>query len=140
VRLSEAECRRRLAAARVARLATADTTGRPHIVPITFALYGDRLVTAVDQKPKTTTALKRLRNITANPSVAVLADHYADDWTQLWWVRADGRATIVADDNDQIDALQPLISKYPQYTTDPPAGPAIVITLNAWTGWTFTRT
>jgi PPOX class probable F420-dependent enzyme len=131
VRLDGAECRRRMAEARVAHLATADATGHPHVVPITFALDGDRLVTAVDHKPKTTTNLKRLRNITANPSVSVLADRYDDDWGRLWWVRADGHATIVADSND----LGPLIAKYPQYQAAAPTGPVILIAIDSWSGW-----
>src|SRR5215210_939155 len=82
-----------------ARLATAGRDGRPHVVPCTFAVLGDAtIVSAVDHKPKRTTALRRLANIAANPRVAVLADHYADDWTKLWWARADGTAHVVAPD------------------------------------------
>ena len=72
-------------AARVARLATVSATGQPHLVPVTFAVDGDMIYTAVDHKPKTTTRLRRLANIAANPQVTLLADHYADDWDQLWW-------------------------------------------------------
>ena len=89
------EARRRFAAARVARLATADAEGVPHLVPVVFAVDGDTIVVAVDRKPKRTTALKRLANVRANPRVALLADHYADDdWDALWWVRADGAGTV----------------------------------------------
>ena len=85
----------RFASATVARLATVGATGQPHLVPITFALVDERtLITAVDHKPKRTTRLKRLENIAANPQVSVLVDHYADDWQQLWWARADGRARV----------------------------------------------
>lgn len=132
MRLDADECRRRMAAARVARLATADGQGRPHVVPITFVLDGDRLTFAVDQKPKETTDLKRLRNIRENPNVAVLTDHYDDEWTQLWWVRADGRATIVAEGN-----TEPLAAKYPQYAETPPAGPLVHIEVERWTGWSY---
>ncbi len=84
------EAHRRFAAARVARLATADAEGVPHVVPVVFAVEGDTVVVAVDHKPKRTTALKRLANVRANPRVALLADHYADDdWDALWWARAD---------------------------------------------------
>jgi PPOX class probable F420-dependent enzyme len=89
--------RDRFAEARVARLATADESGRPLLVPVTFALDGDLAYFAVDHKPKTTRNLKRLRNIEANPQVSLLADEYDEDWTQLWWVRADGTATILRD-------------------------------------------
>src|SRR5260221_14749245 len=85
---------RRFAGSRSARLATVSADGRPHVVPIVFALDGDTLYFAVDSKPKRTTHLQRLKNIAANPAVSVLADHYDDDWTRLWGVRADGTAPV----------------------------------------------
>src|SRR5215203_583524 len=87
--VSPHQARRRFAAARVARLATADVAGRPHIVPVTFAVDGDIVYSAVDAKPKRRIALKRLANVAVNPAVALLVDHYADDWNELWWVRAE---------------------------------------------------
>src|SRR3984957_10362018 len=85
MRLDAGAARQRFAGARVARLATAGLDGQPHLVPFTFALgrhpgQEDRIYSAVDAKPKSTTDLRRLRNIRANPRVAVLADHYEDDW------------------------------------------------------------
>jgi PPOX class probable F420-dependent enzyme len=132
VRLDEGECRRRLAEARVARLATADAARRPHLVPITFVMDGDELVFVIDLKPKTTTALKRLRNIEENPAVSVLVDHYDDDWTHLWWVRADGQASIVEPSKTDLELLS---AKYPQYREAPPPGPAVRITITRLTGW-----
>ena len=132
MRLDEGECRRRLTDARVARLATADATGQPHLVPITFAVDGDELVFVIDLKPKTTTALKRLRNIEENPAVSVLVDRYDDDWTQLWWVRADGQASIAEATTADLDLLS---AKYPQYRQAPPPGPAIRIAITKLTGW-----
>ena len=82
----------------MARLATAGADGQPYLVPVTFAVDDDLIYITVDHKPKTTTKLKRLRNIRENPRVALLADHYADDWDQLWWVRVDGWASIVEDE------------------------------------------
>jgi PPOX class probable F420-dependent enzyme len=131
-----------VAAARVARLATRTPTGRMDLVPITYALDEDRLVTAVDHKPKTTTQLKRLDNIRANPEVSVLVDHYDDgDWSRLWWVRLRGLATIVdpdraepADDRHE-RAVRALVAKYPQYRRQPPVGDAIVIDLVRWQWW-----
>jgi PPOX class probable F420-dependent enzyme len=134
MRLDPDACRERLAAAQVARLATADADGKPHVVPVTFALDGDRVVMAVDQKPKSTVRLKRLRNIEVNPAVALLADRYDDDWTQLWWVRADGRATVLA---ESTDALGLLAAKYHQYASDPPRGPVIEVTITTLTGWSY---
>ena len=116
--------------ARVARLATVSAVGSPHLVPITFAVDVPRLVTAVDGKPKSTTALRRLDNIAANPFVSVLVDEYDEDWTALWWARADGWARVV-DDYD----LAPLVARYPQYEGQPPAGPVVVIEVDHWSGW-----
>ncbi|MFJ9350858.1 TIGR03668 family PPOX class F420-dependent oxidoreductase [Streptomyces sp. NPDC101237] len=127
------EARRRFAAARVARLATADASGRPHLVPVVFARYGtDGIVTAVDHKPKTTVRLKRLRNIAVQPSVSLLVDEYDEDWEHLWWVRADGHARVVPAD---AAVIGPLREKYPQYREHPPAGPVVRVTVTHWTGW-----
>ena len=132
MKLGQQQCRERLAAARVARLATADAAGAPHVVPVTFALDGDRIVTAVDQKPKSTTDLKRLRNIAANPFVALLADHYDDDWSTLWWVRADGLGRVL---DSAPEALTLLAAKYEQYRLTPPGGPFLAIEVERWSGW-----
>lgn len=104
-------------------------------MPVTFAVDGDRIYTAVDAKPKSTTNLRRLRNIRDNPHVAVLADHYADDWSALWWVRADGRAAVVSDAEAMARPLRLLAERYPQYIASPPGGPVIVIQVDRWTGW-----
>ena len=128
------EARARFAGARVARLATVTGAGDPHIVPIVFALAGDVIYTAVDAKPKSTTALRRLVNIAAHPAVAVLADHYADEWTQLWWVRADGTASV-PDDVEAAEGLRLLTERYPQYVAQPPPGPVLAISVARWTGW-----
>jgi PPOX class probable F420-dependent enzyme len=114
---SDAE-RRFLAAARVARLATADEHGRPHAVPICFALVEDRLVTPLDEKPKDADpkALRRVRNIEANPHVAVIADRYTEDWSELGWVQVRGTARLFAPiDADREPAVDALRAKYPQY-------------------------
>ena len=117
---------------RVARLATAGADGRPHVVPICFVLDGDTLYTAVDEKPKRTRRLQRLRNIEANPHVEVLIDSYDEDWSRLWWVRLRGRARIVEQDARALELLQ---AKYPQYRADPPAGPFILVTILRRSGW-----
>ena len=136
--MDSAEARRRFAAARVARLATADADGRPHLVPVVFAADGDRVWTAVDDvKPKATMRLRRLRNIAANPAVALLADHYEDDdWTALWWARADGTARLL----DPADpAAQPardlLAERYAPYRDAPPPGVVVAIDVARWSGW-----
>src|SRR6185312_309802 len=93
--VTAAEARKRFAAARVARLATADAGGRPHVVPIVFAVDGDRVYSVVDAKPKRTLALRRLRNVAENPRVALLVDHYQESWSALWWVRAEGMGRVL---------------------------------------------
>jgi PPOX class probable F420-dependent enzyme len=131
------EARRRFAAARVARLATASADGVPHVVPVVFAVEGDTIVTAVDQKPKRTTALKRLANVRENPRVALLADHYTDDdWDALWWVRADGRGRVLDPaDPAARHAVQLLTARYRQHRDAPPAGPVLVVDVLRWSGW-----
>jgi PPOX class probable F420-dependent enzyme len=127
--------RTRIMEARVARLATADTSARPHVVPITFALDGDTIYFAVDAKPKRTTDLKRLRNIKANPAVAVLVDHYEEDWGSLWWVRIDGTARVLDDAAEARRAMDRLVSRYPQYQKARPSGPVVAISIERMTGW-----
>ena len=130
------EARRRFAAAPVARLATADAQGRPHLVPITFAVVGDVVYSAVDSKPKRTTALRRLANVRANPHVAALVDEYDDDWSRLWWARADGLARVVeATDAEGRTAIDHLTRRYPRYRTQPPGGPVLAIDVDRWSGW-----
>jgi PPOX class probable F420-dependent enzyme len=127
----------RFAAARVARLATVDADGQPHLVPIVFVVAGDRLYSVVDGKPKRTTALRRLANVAANPKVSVLVDHYADDWRELWWVRADGTARIVPIDSAEgRTALRLLTERYPQYAETVPPGPVLAIDIARWVSWT----
>jgi PPOX class probable F420-dependent enzyme len=133
--LEPAEARRRFAAVAVARLATVSPGGRPHLVPVTFAVDGDLIYSAVDAKPKTTTRLARLRNIAAEPRVAMLADHYEPDWDLLWWARADGSATVLAGAAEMAAPLALLARRYPQYRAAPPRGPVIAVRVERWTGW-----
>jgi len=125
----------RIEEASVARLATVDASGKPHVVPICFAVDGDTLYFAVDAKPKRTTDLKRLRNIAANPAVSVLVDHYEDDWSRLWWVRVDGAARVVADSDEAARATSLLVSRYAQYRDARPAGPVVAISIARMSGW-----
>jgi PPOX class probable F420-dependent enzyme len=138
MRLDAARARARFAHAGAAHLATADGTGQPHLVPIVFAMgESDVLYTAVDRKPKTTSKLKRLANIASNPRVAVLVDQYDEDWTRLWWVRADGIARIASGAEADV-ALELLVGKYPQYVDDRPPGPVLAVDVATWTGWSAT--
>jgi PPOX class probable F420-dependent enzyme len=134
MRLDEVSCRARVAAARVGRLATVGPELWPHVVPVTYVVHGDELFIGIDQKPKSTTALKRLRNIEVHERVAVLVDEYDEDWTHLWWVRVDGVARVVASDAAAVGLL---VAKYPQYEADPPRGPVIAIRADRWSGWAY---
>ena len=137
MRLEERVCRERLTSARVGYLATTGQDLLPHVVPITLAVTDDQLVTVVDQKPKSTTDLRRLRNIADNPLVSVLCDHYSEEWDRLWWVRVDGRAMLVTGGAGRGAAIDLLTAKYPQYRYDPPQGTAVVMEIDSWTGWAF---
>lgn len=112
--LSEIEARF-LDAQRIARLATADRAGRPHVVPVCFALDEENLYIAIDEKPKRRPlALKRLRNIAENPFAALVVDHYDEDWSQLGWVMARGRAEILRNGAEHAGAQGLLRARYPQ--------------------------
>lgn len=135
--LDTATCRRLVAAARVARLATVGVDGRPHLVPVCFAVVGDDIASAVDAKPKRAPRLRRLDNAAAHPAVALLVDHYDDaDWTSLWWVRVDAIAVVRDED---ADARRALAGKYAQYRDQPPLGPVLRMHPVRWTGWAYSR-
>lgn len=125
----------RFAEAAVARLATATFDGIPHLVPIVFTVLDDTIYTAVDGKPKRTQRLRRLADIEQNPAVSVLVDHYAQDWTQLWWVRADGVARVHHDDTVVEVGYSALRAKYAQYQSVPLGGPVIAIEVARWSSW-----
>lgn len=134
--LAEAEARRRFAAARVARLATVRPDGRPHIVPIVFALDGDTAYSIADPKPKRGLDLLRHRNIAAHPAVSMLVDEYREPWERIWWVRADGSARVVVSGMERDTALELLRAKYREYAEwTTPFGAATVISVERWSSW-----
>lgn len=106
-----------LAAARVARLGTISADGRPHLVPVCFALSDGMVAIAIDEKPKRSAHLARLRNIEREPRVTLLIDHYEEDWTRLAWLRIDGRAEVLPRGDAWPDALASLRLRYPQYAS-----------------------
>lgn len=106
---------------------------------VTFAVDGDAIYTAVDQKPKSGNYLKRLRNVGENPQVTMLADQYSDDWDTLWWVRADGRAVVLSDPRSMAEPLRLLAGRYRQYRAAPPTGPVLAMTVERWSGWAAAR-
>jgi PPOX class probable F420-dependent enzyme len=132
--VTRAQARRRFAAAEVARLATVDGRGSPHLVPIVFALAGETIYSVVDAKPKRTSDLQRLRNVRSNPRASVLVDHYdASDWSALWWVRADGTARVLEPSEPEARrAVRLLVGRYPAQRA---AGPVLAIDVERWSQW-----
>ena len=133
--MNDHEMRARVGEARVARLATVTGDGWPHLVPCCFALAGDVVYSAVDAKPKSTLALRRLENLRADPRAALLVDFYADDWSTLWWVRIDGLGRVIESGAERDAAVSLLARKYDQYTISPPPGPVVAIDIVTWRGW-----
>ncbi len=129
-----------VAGARVGRLGTVTPAGEPHLVPCCFAVIGETVVSVVDGKPKSTGQLRRLDNIRSRPNAALLVDRYDDDWTQLWWVRVDGRARVLggAEGEEYRVGVDALADKYPQYRADRPTGALVIIDVDRVTGWSFT--
>ncbi|MEV6912053.1 TIGR03668 family PPOX class F420-dependent oxidoreductase [Amycolatopsis sp. NPDC051071] len=135
MRLTPTEARARFEGQRIARLATTGSDGAPHLVPVTFVVEGDSIAFAIDHKPKSTTALRRLKNIAENPVVGFLTDHYDEDWAELWWARADGVARVLTDPAEQALPVRLLREKYPQYEAQPPPHAVVSALVHSWSGW-----
>jgi PPOX class probable F420-dependent enzyme len=135
--MDEDEMRRRVAEARVGRLATIDPDGRPNVVPFVFALEGDTLYSSVDEKPKRTRHLRRLENLRRDPRFTVLVDDYDEDWPTVWWVRLRGRGRVIEEGPERARALRSLGEKYDQYDTEPPQGAVIALDVEDWRGWAY---
>lgn len=129
------EARRRFTEAPVARLATSRPDGRPHLVPVVFALVGDVVCTVIDHKPKSTKRLQRLENVRHDPRCTLLVDHYDDDWSGLWWTRADGEARILESPGSDHPGIRELVRRYPQYRRESPTGPLLEIRVRRWRWW-----
>ena len=136
--LAADEARRRLTAARIGYLGTVREDGRPHVVPIVFAVAGDEIYAIADPKPKRGLDLLRHRNIQVNPAVSLLVDEYEESWERIWWVRADGVARIVDAGSEREKAIDLLRAKYTQYGTwTTPFGDAMVMRIARVTSWTI---
>jgi PPOX class probable F420-dependent enzyme len=133
--MADFDAKERFAAAPVALLATAGADGAPHVVPVVFAVHHDTIYTAVDAKRKSTRRLRRMVNIEANPVVSLLVDHYEDDWSALWWARADGTAEIHYSGEEMAVGYFELRRKYPQYQRVALDGPVITVNVRRWSGW-----
>ncbi|MDQ6712425.1 MAG: TIGR03668 family PPOX class F420-dependent oxidoreductase [Candidatus Dormibacteraeota bacterium] len=135
----DAGLRRRIAQARVGHFATSDGT-KPSVVPVCFVLLGETLYQAIDGKPKSAkpAQLRRVKNVRANPSAALLIDHYVEDWRRLWYVLLRGKARIVSQNTEQRRAILALRKKYPQYRTSVPLpddAPVIAIDVRQLRHW-----
>ena len=129
---------RLLAAARVGHLSTADANGQPHVIPVCFAFDGRRLYSVLDQKPKRAllSKLRRVRNIESNPQVALVVDHYEEDWSNLRYILVSGKADLLVDGDERVEAIRLLRNKYPQYQDmDIDASPVIRITPDRFVTW-----
>jgi PPOX class probable F420-dependent enzyme len=133
--MAEFEAAAMFAESPVAMLATVGSDGAPHIVPVVFAVHDDVVYTAVDAKRKSTQKLRRLANIEGNPQVSMLVDHYDEDWTQLWWVRADGLAEIHYSGEGMANGYFLLRRKYVQYQRIALDGPVVTVNVKRWSSW-----
>lgn len=133
--MDSAEMRRRVAEARSGVLSTVTADDRPHAVPCCFVLDGDIVYSAVDSKPKSTLALRRLDNLAAHPEACLLVDFYDDDWSELWWIRLDCTARVLTDGDERDRALDLLAAKYPQYRSARPPGAVIALDVTTWRAW-----
>ena len=127
--------RQRLTDTRVGHLATVTADFRPHIVPCCLVLTASTLYSAVDAKPKTTHALRRLQNVQANPASSVIVDHYDEDWMTLWWIRVDGYGRVIESGDERDRAIDLLVEKYEQYRATPPPGPVLALDIEHWHTW-----
>ena len=120
-------------------LATVRPDGRPHLVPLVFALVdrvdGPVAYWAVDGKPKAGPTLQRITNLEANPTAELLADGYEEDWSRLWWVRASVTGREVLDPDERQEALAALVDKYPQYRAERPDGRIFCLEVTGVRGW-----
>jgi PPOX class probable F420-dependent enzyme len=112
-----ARARRLIRSARVAHLATADAHGKPHVIPICFVFDGKQFFSPIDEKPKRAAPakLKRLKNIAENPNVALVIDHYDEDWSKLAYVLIFGKARVLGSGKIHRQAVKLLRRKYSQY-------------------------
>jgi PPOX class probable F420-dependent enzyme len=119
-----------LSAARVARLGLVDDDGAPRVLPVTFAVAGGRVYSAVDDKPKRRPGhVARVRYLRERPRAALTVDRYDDDWSELAWVQLLGTVTVLEDAGEHPEALAALVAKYPPYRERPPRGPLLELTV-----------
>jgi PPOX class probable F420-dependent enzyme len=137
--MTEFDVEAAFARAPIAVLGTVGADGAPHLVPVVFAVRtsgeATTVYTAVDAKRKSTHRLRRLANIASNPRVSLLVDHYDADWTQLWWIRADGVAAVHESGEEMAIGYAALRRQYPQYERVALDGPVVTVTITRWSSW-----
>ena len=111
---------------RVGRLGLLDDEGRPRVLPVTFAVAGDAIYSAIDRKPKRAGEPARVRYLRRRPEAALTVDHYEDNWSTLSWVQLLGRVELL-DPADDESGMSALVAKYEPYRDDPPPGPLLVL-------------
>ena len=122
----------------VARLATADASGAPHVIPVCYAFNGRIIYSVLDRKPKNVALgrLRRIRNILDNPRVSLVVDHYEDDWQSLGYLLIIGHAELLVDGSERVEAVKLLREKYHQYRSmDVDENPVIKLTPDRIIGW-----
>ena len=122
----------------VARLATADASGAPHVIPVCYAFNGRIIYSVLDRKPKNVALgrLRRIRNILDNPRVSLVVDHYEDDWQSLGYLLITGHAELLVDGSERVEAVKLLREKYHQYRAmDGDENPVIKLTPHRIIGW-----
>ncbi len=136
--MDRSEALRRLGTSKLGHLATVRPDGTPHVVPVTYGVVNNRIVTMVDHKLKKTKRLQRLTNVETNGTAGFLVDYYHDRWEDLWWVRVDGLAEVHRDGACWEEAVGALTEKYHQYRAQPPSGAAISISMDKVSYWSNT--
>jgi PPOX class probable F420-dependent enzyme len=129
--------RRKVAEARAVRVGTIDEQGRVHLVPVTFVVDVGTWYSPSDAGPR---PAKRMRNLRADPRVTILIDSYAEDWSQVWWVRLRGHGRVVGSWSEHEHARDLLNEKYPQFAGAPSeegAGPVMAVDVEEWSGWAY---
>jgi PPOX class probable F420-dependent enzyme len=123
-----------LAVQRVGRLAFLDDEDRPRVLPVTYAVLGDSVWSAIDDKPKRAVEPARVRYLRRRPEAALCVDRYSDDWSRLAWVQLLGRVNILSAAESSA-ALQALASRYESYRERTPPGPLLRLSVERALCW-----
>ena len=123
-----------IATERVARLAYLDDDERPRVLPVTFAVAGGAVWSAIDEKPKRSPEPARVAYLRRRPEASLLVDRYDDDWSRLAWVQLLGRVDVLPA-GDPPEAMAALAAKYEPYAERTPPGPLLRLTVERTLHW-----